>query len=108
MLNVEDMDKACAFYQGTVGLPLKFRDGNRWAAFDAGGVTLALAGQAERGPSPVALNFKVENVPAEVERLVAAGARVVSGPAPGAHEIRASLRDGDGHVINLFSPKPNE
>jgi catechol 2,3-dioxygenase-like lactoylglutathione lyase family enzyme len=104
MLNVEDMDKACAFYRDTMGLTLKFRDGDRYAAFDAGGVTLALAGQSERGASPVALNFKVADLPAALDRLAAGGARLESGPVEGPHEKRAALRDRDGHAINLFMP----
>lgn len=45
---VDDMDRAIEFYEKTLGLTLKFRDGNQWAAFDVAGVTLALEGQAQR------------------------------------------------------------
>ena len=31
---VPDMDAAVTFYSQVLGLPLKFRDGNNWAAFD--------------------------------------------------------------------------
>jgi lactoylglutathione lyase len=71
MINVEDMDKACAFYANTMGLRLKFRDGARWAAFDAGGVTLALAGAGERPNAPMSLNFKVANVDHALSQILA-------------------------------------
>src|SRR5262245_22889955 len=46
---VDDMDAAVEFYGTKLGLQLKFRDGDRWAAFDVGGTTLALAAPAEAG-----------------------------------------------------------
>jgi catechol 2,3-dioxygenase-like lactoylglutathione lyase family enzyme len=108
MLNVDDMDKACAFYANTMGLKLKFRDGERWAAFDAGSVTLALAGGSERANTPVALNFKVANVDEALARVTADGARREGQTATSAHEVRAAVRDLDGHVINLYSPLPKK
>jgi catechol 2,3-dioxygenase-like lactoylglutathione lyase family enzyme len=106
MLNVDDMDKACAFYANTMGLKLKFRDGARWAAFDAGGVTLALAAGSERASTPVALNFKVANVEEALARVTADGGRREGQTVTSAHEVRAAVRDHDGHVINLYSPVP--
>jgi predicted enzyme related to lactoylglutathione lyase len=104
MLNVDDMDKACAFYANAMGLKLKFRDGERWAAFDAGGVTLALAGGAERASTPVSLGFKVANVDQATAQVLAGGGRLEKATATTAHETRAAVRDVDGHVINLYSP----
>jgi predicted enzyme related to lactoylglutathione lyase len=106
MLNVEDMDKACAFYGNVMGLPLKFRQENMWAAFDAGGVTLALAGQAEKAQNPVALNFKVENVADATNTAVAGGAILMAPEKKGGHEIRATVKDTNGHLINFYSPAP--
>ena len=48
---VEDLDAAATFYGDVLGLPVKFRDGDRWMAFDASGTTLALAGPPTY-PSP--------------------------------------------------------
>ncbi len=104
MLNVNDMDQACAFYADVMGLSLKFRDGGVWAAFDAGGLTLALAGQTEKAQNPVALNFKVENVAEALRKALAGGAVLVSPEKAGPHEIRATIRDGSGHVINFYCP----
>jgi lactoylglutathione lyase len=104
MINVEDMDKACAFYANTMGLRLKFRDGARWAAFDAGGVTLALAGAGERPNAPISLNFKVTNLEQALQRVLADGGRLETETVTTAHESRAAVRDVDGHLIHLYSP----
>ena len=107
ILPVEDLGKAVAFYQETLGLPLKFRDGERWAAFDAGGTTLALAAGAERPPGNViALSFKVENVAAAMDRAVGDGATLVSPAAEGPHEIRGAVKDRAGHLIYFYSSRP--
>jgi len=107
ILPVEDLGRAVDFYQRTLGLALKFRDGDRWAAFDAGGVTLALAGGAERPPGNViALSFKVENVAAALARAVADGAVLAAPAAEGPHEIRGAVKDRAGHLIYFYSPRP--
>lgn len=106
MLNVEDMDNACAFYADVMGLPLKFRQENLWAAFDAGGVTLALAGQTEKAQNPVALNFKVETVADAIRKALEGGAVLVAPEKNGGHEVRATVRDTSGHLINFYSPAP--
>ena len=46
-----DMDAAVHFYTQVLGFGLKLRDGDRWAAFDVGGSTLAVEGGAAGGPA---------------------------------------------------------
>jgi lactoylglutathione lyase len=104
MINVDDMDQACAFYANTMGLRLKFRDGARWAAFDAGGVTLALAGAGERPNAPISMNFKVANVDQALSQILANGGRLETATVTTAHESRAAVRDVNGHLIHLYSP----
>lgn len=106
VLAVEDMDAACSFYTGALGLILKFRDGNRWAAFDAGPLTIALAAGDQRpAGSDTAINIRVSDVTAALARAVAGGAVATSGPAEGPHEIRASFTDPAGHLYYLYSPR---
>nr|WP_245765679.1 VOC family protein [Nonomuraea jiangxiensis] len=100
LIPVADLDEAIAFY----GLPVKFRDGDRFAALDGGGVTVALAGPAEHVTDSAAPSYKVENVAAAVAGLVARGGVVVRGPEQGPHETRAVLRDPSGNVFVLYSP----
>lgn len=105
VLAVADMDLACTFYEETLGLALKFRDGSRWAAFDAGAFTIALAGEDQRpGGSGVAISIKVEDLADALARAVAGGAVVVEESTLGAHEMRASIRDPAGHLCYLYTP----
>ena len=103
ILPVSDLDRAVAFLGDVIGLPLKFRDGDRWAAFDAGGLTLAVAGPEEHPPGGLpAVSFKVEDVDAAAARLVEAGADVVGEPVRGEHEARLAFRDPDGNVFFVY------
>jgi predicted enzyme related to lactoylglutathione lyase len=107
VLPADEFGKAVDFYQYVLGLPLKFRDGDRWAAFDAGGITLALAGGSEKPPGNApALSFKVEDVAAALARAVAGGAVLVAPAAEGPHEIRGAVRDRAGHLVYFYSSRP--
>ena len=98
---VQNLDTALRFYGDTIGLPTRFRDGDRFAALDAGGVTLALVARDERILDTPALAWQVDDIDTAMARLVAAGARVVQPPQKGPHEWRAVLRDVDGHPLVL-------
>jgi predicted enzyme related to lactoylglutathione lyase len=100
LIPVADLDEAIAFY----GLPVKFRDGDRFAALNGGGVTIALAGPAEHVTASAAPSFKVDSVRTAVLDLVSRGAEVVREPEDGPHETRAVLRDPSGNVFVLYSP----
>ncbi len=103
LLPSADLDAALAFYEA-LGLPLKFRDGDRYAALDAGGATLALVGPADRDPAAgVALALQVESVDAVAARLRSAGVEF-DGPHDGGHERRLELRDPSGNPLVLYSP----
>ena len=99
---VDDLDAALRFYQDAMGLELRFRDGDRFAALDAGGMTIALAAGEERGAEGVAVSYKVDDVDAAVAALQTAGARVLRSPEDGPHERRAVLRDPSGHALMLY------
>ncbi|MGN9838215.1 VOC family protein [Nonomuraea sp. H19] len=100
LIPVTDLDEAIAFY----GLPVKFRDGDRFAALDGGGVTVALAGPAEHVTASAAPSYKVDDVALAVREMTGRGAEVVRGPEEGPHERRAVLRDPSGNVFVLYSP----
>lgn len=99
LVPVDDLDQAIAFY----GLPVKFRDGDRFAALDAGGTTIALAGPAEHVTTAVAPSYRVEDVRQAVREFAERGAVVVREPESGPHETRAVLRDPSGNVFVLYS-----
>ncbi|RFU42249.1 VOC family protein [Actinomadura logoneensis] len=102
----QDVERAVAFYRDELGLTLKFQDGGRFAAFEGGGTTFAIAGSEEdvTGGTPAA-SFKVEDVAATAERLAAAGAALVRGPEEGPHEVRAVLRDPAGNLFVLYGSR---
>jgi predicted enzyme related to lactoylglutathione lyase len=104
LIPVGDLDKAIAFYSGTLGLAVKFRDGDRFAALDGGGATVALVAGAEQvAGEATAPSYKVADTEAAVRELTGAGAEVVRAPETGPHEVRAVLRDPSGNVFVLYS-----
>jgi len=103
---VRDLDAAIAFYTGPLGLSLKFRDGDRFAALDAAGTTIALAAGGESAADRTAVSYKVDDVAACVAALRAAGARVLREPARGPHETRAVLADPAGNPFIVYASHP--
>ncbi|MFC5831079.1 VOC family protein [Nonomuraea insulae] len=100
LIPVANLDEAIAFYD----LPVKFRDGDRFAALDGGGVTVALAGPEEHVTASAAPSYKVDDVARTVREMTGRGAEVVREPEAGPHETRAVLRDPSGNVFVLYSP----
>lgn len=102
---VRDMDAAIRFYQDVLGLSLKFRDGNHWAAFDVAGATLALDGDEapEGGRGGATVSLRVDDLDAFAGQLKARGAETGSIQA-GAHERRLELRDPSGNVLVAYQP----
>jgi predicted enzyme related to lactoylglutathione lyase len=105
---IEDMDAALAHYVDALGLELKFRDGDRWAALTLGDVTLALAGPGEQPAEPgIALGIKVADLDATLGALAEHGATALEQPRDGAHERRVTIRDAAGTLTVLYEPKPS-
>ena len=80
-INVQDVERATAFYRDVLGLPLLFAVPNL-AFFDCGGVRLML-GPAETAefdhPSSI-LYFRVPDLNAGYQRLVELGAKIFAPP----------------------------
>lgn len=111
LVPVTDVDRAAAFYRDVLGLPLLFRyPGN--AFFDAHGVRLYLATPSEPGyTGPVTLYFRVDDVGATFERLVARGAAVREEPEiahrDAAYDLwLAFVSDPDGNNVGLMREAP--
>lgn len=98
---VSDLDVAVNFYRDALGLPVKFRDGQRYCAIDAGGFTLGLAAHEERIVDEAAPAFRVEDIEQGVARLVTAGAQLLRPVERGPHESRAVLRAPGGGTLVL-------
>jgi len=97
-----DMDAAVRFYSEVLGFPLKLRDGDRWAAFDVGGGTLAVEGGAAGGSAGggATVSLRCEDLSGVVAELRAKGASV-SDVATGPHERRAELRAPGSNLLVL-------
>jgi len=111
LVPVSDVERAAAFYEDVLGLPLLFRyPGN--AFFDAHGVRLYLATPSEPGyAGPTTLYFRVEDVGEAFDRLIARGAAVREEPEI-AHRDEgydlwlAFVSDPDGNNIGLMREAP--
>ena len=101
-----DMDRAVKFYEDVLGLRLAFREGSRWAEFEAGPVRLALHGAIEGraieegGGTAV---FRVDDLDASRARLEAEGVEFEEhvGEVEGFARF-ASLRDPDGNIVQII------
>ena len=95
VLRVADVEAACRFYSDTLGLAARFRNGDRWAEFDAGGIRVALAGGPEP-PEPVTLSIKVADVNAAAQRAVA-------GAPPRCARLKRRLNQAVGNAPSTAS-----
>jgi predicted enzyme related to lactoylglutathione lyase len=100
---VDDVAEAVAFYATVFGLPTRFVDGDRYAAFDAGPTTLAVAANSEDLAGVAAAAFKVDDLIAFLDRLDRAGGEVLHGPADGPHERRAVIVDPWGNRVIVYA-----
>ena len=90
-----------AFYEGALGLPMKFRDGDRWIQYGVGGTNVALACPEEAAPATSGL-VMVHDFEGAAERIGAAGGQVLGLRDMGGHGAVLSLRDPEGNLVQLF------
>jgi flavin reductase (DIM6/NTAB) family NADH-FMN oxidoreductase RutF/catechol 2,3-dioxygenase-like lactoylglutathione lyase family enzyme len=105
LLSVSDLDRSCSYYVDSLGWALLFRDENRWAVVDAGGLNLALAASGEAFARETAINVKVTDVEAALTRALKGGGTAEGELQSGEHETRAAVRDPDGHLLFLYTPR---
>jgi predicted enzyme related to lactoylglutathione lyase len=111
LVPVSDVDRAADFYAGVLELPLLFRYPGT-AFFDAHGVRIYLARPAQPGfAGPVTIYFRVDDVSATFDRLVARGAAVREAPAIAHRDATYDLwlgfvSDLDGNNIGLMREAP--
>ena len=99
-----DMEAAVHFYTQVLGFGLKLRDGDRWAAFDVGGMTLAIEGGSPGGPGGATVSLRCEDLEAVVEDLRSRGANIGELQV-GPHERQAEISDPAGNVLVLYEPR---
>ena len=113
-LVVADQDRSRDFYQSVFGAtvvlerdPVILKIANSWLILNVGGgptddkpaVTLAPPSDPDR--TSAFLNLRVADIAACYEEWKARGAEFLTEPKVHAHEIRAYIRDPDGHLIEV-------
>lgn len=107
ILSTDDLEESIRFYNETLGMPLKFRDGSHFAALDGGSLTVALATAVDHPmPGRVVVGIKTADVDSAAKAVEASGGAIVKGPYDDAHERRAVVYDHMGNGLVLYSPLP--
>lgn len=100
---VQSLDAELNFFEEGLGLKTRFRDGQRYAALDAGGLTIGIAAEDERLCTQAAAVFRVADIQQSVALLIAAGATLLRPVERGPHEWRAVIASPAGHHLILSS-----
>lgn len=114
-ITVHDLERAIAFYRDVLGLPYLFSAPPQMAFFDCGGVRLLLGVPAEKetGHPASILYYRVDDIDAAYQGLLARGASFEREPAA-VHRTEESelwlsfLRDSEGNLLALMSEVPIE
>lgn len=105
VLSTDDLDKSIRFYTETLGFPLKFRDGDHFAALDGGTITLALATELDHPiHGQVVVGVKTDDVDGAAAAIDEHGGGIAKGPYDDAHERRAVVYDNEGNGLVFYSP----
>lgn len=103
---VRDMDRAQAFYQQALDLPLSFRDGAAWCQFKVGTTNVALSSPAEAaaGAQGSVIVFETTEADAVAERIARLGGRQVARRDMGSHGMVLTFTDPENNPFQLFVP----
>jgi len=118
VVTVDDLDQALAFYRDALGLPVELDlagdHGARVVILDAGRATLELSNQAQaelidevevgrRVAPALRVAFQVADAAVTTDRLVAAGATLITAPTPTPWNSLNSRLDAPGELqLTLF------
>jgi predicted enzyme related to lactoylglutathione lyase len=103
-LVARDLPALSSFYDKVLGLPLKFRAGERWAQYNAGGTSFSLACAEEALPAVggAVLVFEVADFKGMEQTVADAGGTVLGVRDMGSHGCVMSLRDSEGNIVQLL------
>lgn len=107
--NVDDMERAVAFYRDKLGLPVEYESAD-WVELDAGNVTIALRrygsgpeGRPELGVGEGAtLVFEVDDIKAAKAELEGEGVRFLGGVFDYGAVKLAAFEDLNGNVLQIY------
>lgn len=98
----DDLDAVAAFWTERLGLSLRFRDGDRYAAVTDGTVTFGLAAPSEQPDAArVVASFEVHGLDDLVAAWRAEGVDV-GDPVDGPHERKAVARDPADNAVVVY------
>ena len=100
---VQSLETELQFFEQGLGLKTRFRDGKRYAAVDAGSLTIGIAAEDERICTQAAATFRVADIQQSLALLLAAGATILRPIERGPHEWRAVVASPAGHHLILSS-----
>jgi len=113
-LVVSDQDRSREFYRTVFGAkvvlerdPVILRMANSWLILNAGGgptddkPTVTLAPPSDPDQASAFLNLRVADIAACYDQWSARGAQFLTEPKDHGREIRAYIRDPDGHLIEV-------
>jgi lactoylglutathione lyase len=121
-LVVSDQDRSRDFYQSVFGAkvlverdPVIMKIANSWLILNVGGgptddkPAVTLAPPADPDRTSAFLNIRVADIGAAYAEWSAKGARFLTEPKDHGREIRAYIRDPDGHLIEVgqTTARPN-
>ena len=109
--NVDDMEKAVAFYRDILGLAVKYQSAD-WAELDAGNMTIALRrygsgpeGRPELGVGEGAtIVFEVEDMEVTKAELEGQGVRFIGDVFEYGTVTLAAFEDLNGNVLQIYQP----
>jgi catechol 2,3-dioxygenase-like lactoylglutathione lyase family enzyme len=117
-LVVADQDRSRDFYQKVFGAkvvlerdPVIMKIANSWLILNVGGgptddkPEVTLTTPADNHNTSAFLNVRVADIAAAYAEWSARGAEFLTEPKDHAHEIRAYIRDPDGHLIEVGQSK---
>jgi len=118
-LVVSDQDRSRAFYQSVFGAkvvserdPVILKLANSWIILNVGGgptddkPAVTLATPADANQVSAFINIRVADIGACYEQWSARGAQFLTEPKDHGREIRAYIRDPDGHLIEVGQSTP--
>lgn len=114
-VNVQDLDRAIAFYRDTLGMQFLFQAPPAMAFFDCGGIRLMLGvpDRAELDHPASIIYYKVDDIERVYENFRARDVHFVSkphlvAPMPSYDLWLADFRDSEGNLLALMSEVPRQ
>ncbi|MCB1273540.1 MAG: VOC family protein [Leucobacter sp.] len=107
VLSTDNLEESIKFYTETLGFPLKFRDGDHFAALDGGTITLALATELDHPIyGQVVVGIKTDDVDGNAKVVDEQGGGIARAAYDDAHERRAVVYDSQGNGIVFYKSLP--